>query len=105
MVPRAQPGTATGYVQVNHQDPVTTFHLPGRQPGFVTTQIIVDVPAECWPGIMAEVAAAVGRRAAAVREDVYGVILREIPQLRDDKPLLALLASSVDSNVDTCLQI
>jgi DNA-binding PucR family transcriptional regulator len=33
------------------------------------------------------------------------VILREIPQLREDKPLLALLASSVDSNVDTCLQI
>ena len=38
-------------------------------------------------------------------EDVYEVILREIPQLRDDKPVLALLASSVDSNVDTCLQI
>jgi hypothetical protein len=69
------------------------------------TQIIVDVSAEGGPGIMAEVAAAVGRRAAAVREDVYGVILRDIPQLRDDKPLLALLASSVDSNIDTCLQI
>ncbi len=38
-------------------------------------------------------------------EDVYEVILREIPELRDDKPVLALLASSVDSNVDTCLQI
>ena len=38
-------------------------------------------------------------------EDVYEVILREIPQLREDKPLLALLASSVDSNVGTCLQI
>ena len=69
------------------------------------TQIIVDVPAACWPGIMAEVAAAVGRGAAAVREDVYGVILREIPQLRDDKPLLALLASSVEANIDACLQI
>jgi len=55
--------------------------------------------------LMAEVAAAVTRRAAAVSADVYDVILREIPQLRDDKPLLALLASSVDSNVDTCLQI
>jgi DNA-binding PucR family transcriptional regulator len=55
--------------------------------------------------LMAEVAAAVTRRAATVREDVYHVILREIPQLREDKPLLALLASSVDSNVDTCLQI
>jgi hypothetical protein len=55
--------------------------------------------------LMADVAAAVNRRAAAVSRDVYEVILREIPQLRDDKPLLALLASSVDSNVDTCLQI
>jgi len=43
--------------------------------------------------------------AAAVRADVYEVIVREIPELRDDKPVLALLASSVASNVDTCLQI
>jgi len=55
--------------------------------------------------LMADVAAAVGRRVAAVSEDVYEVILREIPELRDDKPVLALLASSVDSNVGTCLQI
>ena len=55
--------------------------------------------------LVAGVAAAVARRVAAVSEDVYHVILREIPQLRDDKPVLALLASSVDSNVDTCLQI
>jgi hypothetical protein len=55
--------------------------------------------------LMASVAAAVGRQGAAVREDVYETILREIPQLRDDKPVLALLASSVDSNVDTCLQV
>ncbi len=51
--------------------------------------------------LMADVAAAVSRRAAAVSKDVYEVILRDIPQLRDDKPLLALLASSVDSNVST----
>jgi hypothetical protein len=55
--------------------------------------------------LMADVAAAVSCRAAAVSRDVYEVILREIPQLRDDKPLLALHASSVDSNVSTCLQI
>jgi len=55
--------------------------------------------------LMAAVATAVTRRAGAVSADVYHVILREIPQLRDDKPVLALLASSVDSNVDTCLQI
>lgn len=55
--------------------------------------------------LLAGVAAAVGRQAAEVSADVYKVILREIPQLDEDKPLLALLASSVESNVDTCLQI
>ena len=55
--------------------------------------------------LMADVAAAVSRRAAAVSEDVYGVILREIPELRDDKSVLTLLASSVHSNVGTCLQV
>ena len=39
--------------------------------------------------LLAGVAAAVSRRAAAVSEDVYEVILREIPELRDDKPVLA----------------
>ena len=63
----------------------------------------IDVPAVA--DLMAGVAAAVSRRAAAVSEDVYEVILREIPELRDDKPVLALLASSVHSNVGTCLQI
>jgi len=60
------------------------------------------------PGVaelVAETAAAVSRRVATVSEDVYEVILREIPELRDDKPLLALLASSVRSNVDACLQV
>src|SRR5580692_1036094 len=55
--------------------------------------------------LVADVAAVVARRAAAVSEDVYEAIVQEIPQLRDDKPVLTLLASSVDSNVDTCLQI
>jgi hypothetical protein len=55
--------------------------------------------------LVADVAAAVSRRAAAVSEDVYEVILREIPELRDDKPVLALLVSSVHSNVGTCLQV
>jgi hypothetical protein len=65
----------------------------------------VDTDGSAVTGLMADVAAAVGHHAAAVSEDVYEVILREIPELRDDKPVLALLASSVDSNVDTCLQI
>ena len=41
----------------------------------------------------------------AVSADVFRAIVREIPQLEEDKPLLALLASSVDGNVETCLQI
>jgi len=69
------------------------------------TRTAVDAQAGWWPGIMADVAAAVARRSAAVSGDIYEVILREVPQLRDDTPVLALLASSVDSNVDTCLQI
>ena len=55
--------------------------------------------------LMADVAAAVSRRAAAVSEQVYEVVLRDIPELHDDKAVLALLASSIHSNVGTCLQI
>jgi PucR C-terminal helix-turn-helix domain/GGDEF-like domain len=64
----------------------------------------VDTDRSAVAELMASVAEAVARRAAAVYEDVYEVILREIPQLRDDKPVLSLLGSSVHSNVDTCLQ-
>ncbi len=53
--------------------------------------------------LVAAVAAAVPRK--AVSADVFQAIVREIPQLEEDKPLLALLASSVESNVETCLQI
>jgi PucR C-terminal helix-turn-helix domain/GGDEF-like domain len=56
-------------------------------------------------GLVSDVAAAVSRRVTAVSRDVYDVILREIPQLRDDLPVQALLESSVHSNVDTCLQV
>ena len=55
--------------------------------------------------LVAAVAAAVSRRVAVVSENVYEVILRDIPELHDDQAVLALLASSVDSNVGTCLQI
>ena len=58
------------------------------------------------PGVtelVAGVAAAVARQPAA--EDVLDAIVREMPQLEEDKTLLALLASSVDGNVETCLQI
>jgi DNA-binding PucR family transcriptional regulator len=53
--------------------------------------------------LVAGVAAAVPRQ--AVSADVFQAIVREMPELEEDKPLLALLTSSVASNVDTCLQI
>jgi DNA-binding PucR family transcriptional regulator len=48
---------------------------------------------------------AVAGLVAVVSEDVYAVVLREIPELADDQSILALLSSSVHSNVGTCLQI
>ncbi len=55
--------------------------------------------------LIAEVAAAVTRQDAVVCQDINETILREIPELGDDKPVLALHASHVQSNVETCLQI
>jgi hypothetical protein len=55
--------------------------------------------------LMVSVAAEVNRRVAVVSENVYEVILREVPELDDDRAVLALFASSVHSNVSTCLQI
>jgi len=68
-----------------------------------TPQVGMDDPAVAE--LMASVAATVSSRAAAVSDDVYEVILREIPELRGDQPVLTLLASSVHSNISTCLQI
>src|SRR5579859_6737706 len=65
----------------------------------------VDMDSPAVAELVADAAAAVSRRAGLVSEDVYEVILREIPELRDDKPVLTLLASSVHSNIGTCLQV
>jgi PucR C-terminal helix-turn-helix domain/GGDEF-like domain len=65
----------------------------------------VDLDYAAVAELVADVATAVGRQAAAMSEDVHKEILREIPQLDHDKPLRALLASSIDSNVAACLQI
>src|SRR5580693_2990 len=65
----------------------------------------VDIDGAAVAELMASVAATVSRRVAAVSADVYEVVLREIPELHDDQAVLALLASSVHSNVDTCLQV
>jgi diguanylate cyclase with GGDEF domain len=55
--------------------------------------------------LMASVAAEVSRRISVVCDDVYEVTLREIAELHDDQAVLALFASSIHSNVSTCLQI
>ena len=65
----------------------------------------MDIDGPVVAELVADVGSALSRRAAVVSEDVYEVVLREIPELRDDKPVLALLFSSVQSNVGTCLQI
>ena len=62
-------------------------------------------PAGHWPDVMAGVAAALDRQSAAVRDDLYDLALREVPELRGDSAVRALLAASVHSNVDTCLQV
>ena len=63
----------------------------------------MDADGQGVPELVAGVAAAVPPQ--AVSADVFQAIVREIPQLEEDKTLLALLASSVDGNVDMCLQI
>src|SRR5580692_2718175 len=65
----------------------------------------VDMDRPVIADLVSDVAAAVSRQVTAVSADVYEVILREIPQLHDDQAVLALLSSSVQSNVGTCLQI
>lgn len=65
----------------------------------------VDMDRPAVAELMVDVSAALAQRVSGLREDVYEVILREIPQLNGDKPVLTLLASSVHGNVDTCLQV
>jgi hypothetical protein len=65
----------------------------------------VDMERPAVAGLMASVAAVVSRRAAMVSENVFEVTVREIPELHDDQTVLALFASSIHSNVSTCLQI
>jgi hypothetical protein len=65
----------------------------------------VNIDGPAVAELIADVATAVSRRAAAVSGQVYEVILRDIPELRDDKTVLALLSSRVHSNVGTCLQV
>src|ERR1700679_1438570 len=53
----------------------------------------------------AAVCAALDPRTAEMSADIYGLIVREIPQLRGDKRVLTLLEASVGENVATVLHI
>jgi hypothetical protein len=53
----------------------------------------------------AAVSAALDPRAAEMSADIYGLIVAEIPQLRGDQRVLALLESSVAENVATVLHV
>jgi asparagine synthetase B (glutamine-hydrolysing) len=55
--------------------------------------------------LMTAASAALTPRITEVSGEVFEVIVREIPQLRADKPVRILLASGVDSNVATCLHV
>jgi hypothetical protein len=65
----------------------------------------VDTDRPAVAELAASVAAAVSRQAVTVSANVYEVTRREIPELGDDQTVLTLFASSIDSNVTTCLQI
>jgi hypothetical protein len=51
------------------------------------------------------VCAALDPRVAEMSADIYGLIVRQIPQLRGDERVLALLESSVAENVATVLHV
>ena len=53
----------------------------------------------------ADVSGALAPRAAEISADIYQLIVRDIPQLRSDKRVLALLEASVGENVATLLHI
>ena len=65
----------------------------------------MDSPQESASQRAAEVAAALSPRVAEISADVYDLIVREIPQLRADSRVLALLEASVAENVATALHI
>jgi DNA-binding PucR family transcriptional regulator len=53
----------------------------------------------------ADVAGALALHTAELSADIYGLVVREIPQLRTDRRVLALLEASVAENVATVLHI
>jgi DNA-binding PucR family transcriptional regulator len=54
---------------------------------------------------VSDVSSSLTSRTAEMSADIYGLIVREIPQLRGDKRVLTLLEASVGENVATLLHI
>src|ERR1700761_1648304 len=54
---------------------------------------------------VSDVTSSLTPRIAEMSADVYGLIVREIPQLRGDERVLALLEASVEENVATVVHI
>ena len=52
-----------------------------------------------------DVSGALTPRAAELSAEIYGLIVREIPQLTGDQPILTLLEASVGENVTTMLHV
>jgi hypothetical protein len=55
--------------------------------------------------IASDIASSLTPRTAEMSEDIYALIVREIPQLRGDQRVLTLLEASVGENVATLLHV
>jgi PucR C-terminal helix-turn-helix domain/GGDEF-like domain len=82
-----------------------TLDADGVIQRFATYDPSVDSLLPSAAGSVADVSAALVPRTAEVAADIYGLIVREIPQLRGDQRVLALLEASVGENVATVLHI
>src|ERR1700683_4930173 len=54
---------------------------------------------------VSDISSSLTPRTAEMSADIYGLIVRQIPQLRGDKRVLTLLEASVGENVATVLHI
>ncbi|HTP14349.1 MAG TPA: helix-turn-helix domain-containing protein [Streptosporangiaceae bacterium] len=66
---------------------------------------LIDTSSPSATESAAEVSAALTPRADEMSADIYRLIVRDIPQLRNDKRVLALLGASVAENVATMLHV
>jgi hypothetical protein len=77
----------------------------GQAPGQRRTISSVDRSSPSVTQSTADVSGALTPRAAEISADIYDLIVQKIPQLRDDRRVLALLDASVGENVATMLHV